>query len=372
MWKGLAIALLFVAAGCGSAVSPGLSSAGGAASTSRTASTSREVWPGTPLPAAQNGTGSIAGHLGYPAGSLPAQVVYAISTDGRRFYTVATAYGQSQYKMIGLAEGDYFVLATLPYLPGFGAHVNANDRFGAGFTKFIECGATVGCADHSLIPVQVVSGTTISGIDPLDWYAGPEFFPLIPPGGPPRLSLGEPPEAFQDSTKAADYLAQAVTESALAQTSAACPANAACVWITAEHTGHLASYFTLDAGSNGLNQTCAIYLISTSASWQALGGGYGGPICSSSGMPFPGVGVNGEIQTGPGDCANVHSSPSLSAKVVACLPAGTGVSIDDGPAYVPAANAPPQTDLPWALDYWWHLEGRGWVVHADVMTRHYG
>jgi hypothetical protein len=71
-------------------------------------------------------------------------------------------------------------------------------------------------------------------------------------------------------------------------------------------------------------------------------------------------------------CVNVHSAPRLSAKVVGCLPNGTAVTIDDGPAYAAASPPLPQIDLPWALDYWWHIVGRGWVVHAYVLTRHYG
>lgn len=317
-------------------------------------------------------SGEIAGNVSYPAGSLHAQTVYAIAIDGSRFYTLETVFGQSAYTLLGVPSGDYFVFTTPWDLPG--------DRFQAGYTRAISCGLTVNCNDHSLISVHVAAGVTTSGIGPVDWYAPRDFYPLIPSGVPPARSgvppyssLGAPPPTFQDAQQAAVYFAQASTRARSVQSSTACPFNIACVWITGKHDGQAAAYFTAQAGSNGSTQNCAIYLISTSSGWHVLGGYYS-LVCSLAGTPFPTVGGSGQIQVALGEtgCVNVHSAPSLSAKVVACLPAGTAIALDDGPAYVPASNPLPQADLPWALDYWWHIAGRGWVVHLYVLTRHYG
>ncbi len=48
-------------------------------------------------------------------------------------------------------------------------------------------------------------------------------------------------------------------------------------------------------------------------------------------------------------CAKVRDAPEFG-KVVACLPNGMSVWIDDGPFYV-------------ANRLWWHLQGRGWMAH---------
>lgn len=55
-----------------------------------------------------------------------------------------------------------------------------------------------------------------------------------------------------------------------------------------------------------------------------------------------------------GGCANVRTSPSLSATVLACLPAGTEVSVDSAPVYADA-------------HIWWHLAGRGWMAHDFLL-----
>ena len=56
--------------------------------------------------------GTISGALGYPSEFLPAQAVYAIATDGTRFYRVESVVGQQHYKMVSVPAGDYFVLTV--------------------------------------------------------------------------------------------------------------------------------------------------------------------------------------------------------------------------------------------------------------------
>src|SRR5262245_61145074 len=63
-------------------------------------------------------TGQIAGNVAYPAGVRPAQTVYAVATDGSRFFTVETVFGQPTYTMLGVTPGDYWVLAfAVGFLP---------------------------------------------------------------------------------------------------------------------------------------------------------------------------------------------------------------------------------------------------------------
>jgi hypothetical protein len=44
----------------------------------------------------------------------------------------------------------------------------------------VPCGLKVGCTDHTLIDVTVVSGQITSGADPKDFYAEPGTFPPPP------------------------------------------------------------------------------------------------------------------------------------------------------------------------------------------------
>jgi hypothetical protein len=368
------IVLLLVTAACGSVVSRG------------PASSSRLASP-VPVSAVPPGSGSISGSVSYPAGVLPAQTIYAIATDGSRFYTVETSFGQSTYTMLGVAPGDYFVFSAAPnFLPGqpsSSAGSQSGYRFPAGYTTAVPCGLSIACTDHTPISVHVASGPPTSGVDPVDWYGPNGSFPLIPPSGAAPVRSGVPDYStvvtplplFQDLKQAMEYVAVAATTARYVPSGSACPVNVACIWMTGEHDGPAAAYFTVEAGSNGTTQNCAIYLVGTSSGWQGLGGYVGSStVCSLTGAPFPSVGESGQIQMALGEtgCVNLHSAPSLSAKVVGCLPKGTVVTIDDGPAYAPASPPLPQVDLPWALDYWWHIAGQGWVVHAYVLTRHYG
>jgi hypothetical protein len=63
------------------------------------------------------------------------------------------------------------------------------------------------------------------------------------------------------------------------------------------------------------------------------------------------------LELGETGCVNVRTAPAKTAQVVACLAGGTDVRVDDGPVYVVAGD-PPST-----LDVWWHIAGRGWIVH---------
>lgn len=49
-------------------------------------------------------------------------------------------------------------------------------------------------------------------------------------------------------------------------------------------------------------------------------------------------------------CANVRTSPSLSATVVGCLVTNTVVQVDSAPVFADG-------------HIWWHLNGRGWMAH---------
>ena len=340
---------------CGGGASTGSNASGTRTSpaASTTASYAR-TQPGSPPPGAMAGT--ISGALGYPSEFLPAQAVYAIATDGTRFYRVESVVGQQHYKMVGVPAGDYFVLTVtrMPVRLGSG-DAPANARFGAGYTKSVLCGLSVDCLDHSLVSVHVSAGRDTPNIDPGDWYVPENAYPIVPGGGPQLLRLDAQPVAFPNFHDAAVDVAQARTGGRYVKQAQDCPANAACTWFVSSRVGQGSAYYTGFAGSNTDLQACGFYVFGAGTAWQAFTAQ-----CRSGTDPFPAVGSTGHVRLGMGetDCVNVRAAAGKTAKVVGCLASGTQVRIDDGPVYVtPAAGTSPSS-----LDLWWHIAGRGWMV----------
>lgn len=296
-------------------------------------------------------TGAISGRLSYPSEFLPGQAIYAIPVSGPGYYKVESVAYQGRYTILSVPPGDYFVFAVAR----FGS---AQDRFRAGYTKAVPCGLDAGCTDHSAIPVHVDAGRTTPGIDPSDWYADLDQFPLIPDG--PTSIASPPPVQFDSADATAQSFGQARLQGRYVTTQADCTPGAACFWFVSRVDGHSAGYFVAYAGSNQDLVRCALYVVQDGASWRYLD-----LRCNDAERGvFPSLNERGRVQLGMGEtgCVRVHESPGLSAKVVACLNAGTGVTIDQGPYYSPTvASAAPNG--PSQVDVWWHLAGSGWMVH---------
>jgi hypothetical protein len=158
----------------------------------------------SPQPTAPQ-AGTITGNLSYPADFVPPLTVYAVSiTDQRIFFSVETPRygggpnpspssvpvppGGGTYTITGVTPGTYYVFAYRDdHLP--------NDFTGpALYSKFVvtcmqpsraglpyPSGACDGgpTADHSLVPITVRAGETVSRIDPWDWTSQQQ--PNLPP-----------------------------------------------------------------------------------------------------------------------------------------------------------------------------------------------
>lgn len=115
--------------------------------------------------------GSIEGQLLYPAETPPALRVVAFQVATGQYYTVDTVEGQTTYRLEGLPEGKYNVLA---YTLG---QNNLPAGLAGGFTQAVMCGMGPECTEHGLVDVIVFSGETTSGVDILDWFQ-PNFPPM--------------------------------------------------------------------------------------------------------------------------------------------------------------------------------------------------
>src|SRR5438105_6553003 len=277
------------------------------------AATYARTQPGSPP--AQGQAGSISGHIGYPSEFQPGQAIYAISTDGSRFYRVESVVGQHHYKMLGVPAGDYFVMAAgrMPVRAGSNPAQQVT-RFGAAYTTMVPCGLSSECTDHSLVPVHVTAGIETASIDPVDWYAPANQFPVIPGGGLPVLTLAVPPATFGTSQDAAVDLAQDKTGGRYIKQAQDCPVNTACIWLASGFSGENAAYFIGSAGSNADIQSCASYVVgSNSAGWRSFD-----VHCRIDPDAFPARGSAGHVRLGMGEtgCVNVRAAPAKTAKVL--------------------------------------------------------
>ena len=302
--------------------------------------------PGPPAASA----GSISGRVNCACGGIVAQDVYAISIDARSFYATQTATGQSQWTILGIPPGQYYLYSAARHPNDHGLR-----HFAAGYTVAVACGLSVSCVDHSPVAVTVRSGSDTGDVEIFDWYS--TDFPLVPMAGPPAPFLQAPPISFGTAADAAAYLGVQATDAPQVAGPAECPVNRACFWLASSRTGPGAAYYVAMAGSNGLSVSCGLYLVGGGSSWRTLQA-----ICRAS---FPMVGASVTVRHGPPDqtgCLKVHEQPILSSPVTACLADGSVELIDDGPTYV-ATGAANQTD-----DFWWHLAGSGWIMHTYVIN----
>ncbi len=123
-------------------------------------------------PATPTATGAISGTLGYPAGSQPAMVVYAIRMDTNELhsYSVRARENQGSFTIVGVPPGVYTVVAYLESDPA---------RAGA-YSEFVLCGLAATCSNHSLVSITVRATETVQGVRVLDWYAPQGTFPPRP------------------------------------------------------------------------------------------------------------------------------------------------------------------------------------------------
>jgi len=105
----------------------------------------------------------VAGHLGSPAGTLPALTVYAWSLAAAKLHSVTTESGQASFSL-DLPPGRYYVFAA-PLDPG------APPIYGA-YTEFAACARenpAARCLEHGL-KVLLVARRPGPAIELTDWY----------------------------------------------------------------------------------------------------------------------------------------------------------------------------------------------------------
>ncbi len=121
-----------------------------------------------PPTATQQTQGIITGEIGYPSEFIPPQRVVAFDTEDLNTYFVTEIQMGSTYTL-EVPSGTYYVLSYLINPSQLGTPPD----FYAAFSQAVVCGLAVGCEDHSLLPVEIQPGETITDINPIDWYRTP-------------------------------------------------------------------------------------------------------------------------------------------------------------------------------------------------------
>jgi hypothetical protein len=118
-------------------------------------------------------TGVIEGSLSYPSEFIPDDMTICAENLATKKIYCTDKHLQSkkyQYKVgykLAVPPGDYHVYAQLPDPARYGADMPKDYR--AYYSKFVKCGMSVECKDHTPIVVTVKNGATVSGVDPQDW-----------------------------------------------------------------------------------------------------------------------------------------------------------------------------------------------------------
>jgi len=135
-----------------------------------------------PTTSATAAMGTVTGQLGYPSEFIPALAIYALPVsdlgDGR--HVIFTE--RSGVAPAGSVTYTMQVPAGTYYLVAYSREAPAGATIAGAYTRYVTCGLQPPCADHSLIPVTVTVGETVTGIDIRDWYAGQDAYPPRPSG----------------------------------------------------------------------------------------------------------------------------------------------------------------------------------------------
>jgi hypothetical protein len=113
--------------------------------------------------------------------------------------------------------------------------------------------------------------------------------------------------------------------------------------MSGQNLGQGAAAFVFDTAKTG-GRECVSYVVQTNGAWHPLGS----VLCALPNQVAPLVGRDATVHV-PGNCANVHSAPSVKGGVVTCLYDATAVHVDGGPT---AADG----------FVWWHTS-KGWIAH---------
>jgi hypothetical protein len=114
-------------------------------------------------------TGVVQGKLCYPSEYVPAMNVYLKAEGSNKVYKLVSKENQQVFTFKKIPEGSYIAFAYTTEAITLDLSNNKSKATG-GFTRFVPCGLSVDCKDHTLINFNVQKGKTTSAISICDWY----------------------------------------------------------------------------------------------------------------------------------------------------------------------------------------------------------
>lgn len=114
-------------------------------------------------------TGVVQGKLCYPSEYIPAMNVYLKSSNSNLVYKLMSKENQKTFTFKKVAEGNYVAFAFTTEATLLDLN-NKKSKASGGYTRFVTCGLSVDCKDHTLISFKVNRGKTASTINICDWY----------------------------------------------------------------------------------------------------------------------------------------------------------------------------------------------------------
>jgi hypothetical protein len=314
--------------------------------------------------------GEIAGSLRYPGGKHPELFVYAIRTDGR----LPSAFADHEFGRDVVLVDEPFAITVVPgtyKLVAYTVAGSAGPHVGA-MGAIAGCSSDPACQPHfAMTTVTVRDSELVNQVVIKDWNLPSGAVPpeprldqyaTIPPAAWPTTDL----PAFPTPADAAIF---GMERSEYRSATGTCPVlnpdlPAACLSFETIQFGTNAAYIRGKLGPAEQLSTIWLYVFKDVAGWHFLSQTVDPP--SGQGAP-PRVGQPDTIQTyyQGGRCADVHIGPGRQQKTTTCLGNGTQVSIDGGPTYTEETRP----DGVHAGSIWWHIVGKGWVLHEFLMPQ---
>lgn len=108
--------------------------------------------------------GTITGSISFPSETIPDMEVCAENQTTKQEICTSDMLKETEYTFgfgykLEVPAGTYHVYAKLP-----------NDSYKAYYNDFVDCGLKAECTSHNPIKVNVSEGSTVTGVDPQDWY----------------------------------------------------------------------------------------------------------------------------------------------------------------------------------------------------------
>ena len=114
-------------------------------------------------------TGVVQGTLCFPSEYIPAMNVYLKAAGSNTVYKLVSKENQRTFAFKKIPEGSYVAFAYTFEETSVDLN-NKKSKASGGFTRFVPCGLSVNCKDHTLIDFKVKKGKTTNAISICDWY----------------------------------------------------------------------------------------------------------------------------------------------------------------------------------------------------------